>query len=172
MMIDQAREVEQQRVLQEQERLERIRAERESRVVREAELDEDHVTIIVNHPTLRERVTRLFSPQHTFQVVFDWLGSLSTQPEFFSIRDWNQRNMIRTSPVIAGVYHMVEEDSHEVVQELVSEGEAEIEVLHEEVSDEEVDDVAEPVEVLETTRTRRPRREILYTDDSFNAEEV
>ena len=48
------------------------------------------------------------SPHHTFQAVYDWIGSLSTPIESFSIRDWNHLTMTRSSLGTDGVYHMVE----------------------------------------------------------------
>ena len=50
----------------------------------------------------------LFKLIYTFQAVYDWVRSLSTHPEYFSIRDWNHLTMTRSSLVTDGVYHMVE----------------------------------------------------------------
>lgn len=66
-------------------RLLALMKERESRVSEEPNLIDPHITIYVRHPTLGTKV-RLFSPNATFCEVYDWIGSLSTRPEFFSIK--------------------------------------------------------------------------------------
>ena len=80
-----------------------VRVERLSRVVREVELHEDHITGKVHHPTLQRRDTRRMSTHHTFQAVYYWVGSLSTQPEFFQRLEPSNNDQKLSD----GVYHIV-----------------------------------------------------------------
>ena len=65
-------------------RNEKIRKERESRVIAIPEMDEDHLVVCVNHPQA-EMLKRIFQSTDLFQNIYDWVGSLYHLPEYFEL---------------------------------------------------------------------------------------
>ena len=91
----------------------------------------------VHTQPLRRRVACRMSPHHTFQALYDSVGSLSTHTEFFSIRDWNHLTITRSSLVTDGVYHMVKAEDIASQEEEVEGREEEVaETLNEEMDKE------------------------------------
>ena len=61
-----------------------LRLEREARVPGEPNIEEDHVIVCVRH--LRGGiVTRAFYPDSVMQAVYDWMGSLQSDPPHFAL---------------------------------------------------------------------------------------
>ena len=64
--------------------MEQLRLEREARVPAEPNIEEDHVVVCVRH--LRGGiVTRAFYPDSIMQAVYDWIGSLQSDPPHFAL---------------------------------------------------------------------------------------
>ena len=85
------RHMEIRKVTEALEQKEKLRKLREERVVPMPNLDEEHLFIILNHIKTGE-VKRLFCPTDTFQQVYDWIGSLYHEPEYFELL--NQEDVI------------------------------------------------------------------------------
>ena len=66
------------------EHLEKLRKERESRVIAMPELDVDHLLVCVNHPKAG-MLKRIFRSTDLFQNIYDWVGSLYHLPEYFEL---------------------------------------------------------------------------------------
>jgi len=89
----------------EKERLEKLRQEREARVLPEPQLDEDIATVTIRHCTLGSKV-RLFRTSDKAVQVYDWIGSLQTKPEFFKITDYKHQLISPDSTVSSGTFNM------------------------------------------------------------------
>ena len=64
--------------------LEGLRKARESRVPPEPSVEEEHVVVIVQH--LQEgRKLRMFRPTDRLLAVYDWIGGINSEPEFFGL---------------------------------------------------------------------------------------
>ena len=61
-----------------------LQAMRKSRLSLEPGLEEEHYVISVRHPEFG-LVTRLFKPNDTMSAAYDYIGSLSPDPEFFHL---------------------------------------------------------------------------------------
>ena len=66
------------------EHLEKLRRERESRVIAMPELDEDHLVVCVNH-SKAGMLKRIFRSTDLFQNIYDWVGSLCHLFEYFKL---------------------------------------------------------------------------------------
>ena len=83
----------------------RLRVERLSRVPPELSLEDDHIVVAVRHPNLKTQ-TRFFKPDTLMAAVYDWVGSLSTQPENFQLYDAERVPVAPFHKVETGVYNM------------------------------------------------------------------
>ena len=66
------------------EYLEKLRKERESKVIAIPEMDEDHLVVCVNHPQAG-MLKRIFRSTDLFQNIYDWVGSLYHLPDYFEL---------------------------------------------------------------------------------------
>ena len=64
--------------------LEKLRKERESRLMEMLELDEDHVIVCVNH-LKAGMFKQIFRFSDTFQQIYNWASSLCQYPEYFEL---------------------------------------------------------------------------------------
>ena len=64
--------------------LEKLRKERESRLMEMLELDEDHVIVCVKH-LKAGMFKQIFRFSDTFQQIYNWAGSLCQYPEYFEL---------------------------------------------------------------------------------------
>ena len=111
--IDQNRQMileQEEKESEELERLEQLRVDRLARVQPELLLEEDHVVIAVRHPGLKNTLTRFFKPESLMSAVYDWVGSLSTQPENFQLYNAERVPVAPFHKTEAGVYNMREID--------------------------------------------------------------
>ena len=85
---------------------------RASWVVSETRIYEEHVQITIRHP-IEEVMKRLFnskeheSPQ-LLANVYDWVGSVSLDPQCFDIIDFNRNAVLPSTCVYSGVFNMKE----------------------------------------------------------------
>ena len=86
---DEKKKAEKERQKQIEKHLLELMEERKARVVAEPSLVEPHVTITVRHCNLESKV-RQFREDLSFAQVYDWIGSLSTKPEHYSIMDYKE----------------------------------------------------------------------------------
>ncbi|CAB4003960.1 Hypothetical predicted protein [Paramuricea clavata] len=84
-LADQEKARENERQKREAERREELRLSREARVFPEVEIDDpSHMLVNVRHISFGI-VTRSFKKEWSVSAVYDWIGSLSAQPEHFSL---------------------------------------------------------------------------------------
>lgn len=84
LKADQQKEHEKQKELENAREMEQLRREREAKVPEEPHIEEDHVVVSVRH--LRGGiVTRAFYPNSVMQAVYDWIGSLQSDPPHFAL---------------------------------------------------------------------------------------
>lgn len=83
---------------EEEERLENLKKIRRNRVVAEPGLHEPHATILVRHVSMGTQ-TRIFISDCTFSHVYDWIGSLSSRPEFYHLRKYNGDLISPSEPI-------------------------------------------------------------------------
>lgn len=81
LIADQKKEADKLKVQQDEDELRRLQEKRQSRVLPVPDIG---CTIRVRHPTLGV-ISRLFKPSSTMQAAYDWVGSLSLKPKFFSL---------------------------------------------------------------------------------------
>ena len=85
---------------------------RASWVVSETRIYEEHVQITIRHP-IEEVMKRFFnskeheSPQ-LLANVYDWVGSVSLDPQCFDIIDFNRNAVLPSTCVYSGVFNMKE----------------------------------------------------------------
>ncbi|XP_066931705.1 uncharacterized protein [Clytia hemisphaerica] len=83
-----------------------LRQSRESRVMPEPSLNEEHIVVSVRHCVLQRLVTRLFRPSEMMVAVYDWIGSLSTEPINFQLIHASRATATPNEPVVSGVMNM------------------------------------------------------------------
>ena len=84
LKADQQKEHEIEKEQENAREMEQLRREREAKVPDEPRIEEDHVVVCVRH--LRGGiVTRAFYPNSVMQVVYDWIGSLQSDPPHFAL---------------------------------------------------------------------------------------
>jgi hypothetical protein len=84
-LADQEKARENERKKREAERREELRLSREARVFPEVEIDDpSHMLVNVRHISFGI-VTRSFKKEWSVSAVYDWIGSMSAQPEHFSL---------------------------------------------------------------------------------------
>ena len=84
LKADQQKEHEIEKQQENAREMEQLRREREAKVPDEPHIEEDHVVVCVRH--LRGGiVTRAFYPNSVMQVVYDWIGSLQSDPPHFAL---------------------------------------------------------------------------------------
>ena len=86
-------------------RLEEVRLARLARLEHEATLEEEHVVVAVRHTELKLQ-TRFFRSTSTMTAVYDWIGSLSREPEHFQLYNCNRLPAVPDDKVLSGVYDM------------------------------------------------------------------
>ena len=86
LAIDTAKERQRQREEQEADGREELRLSRERCTEPEPSKDSPHITISVRHPDLG-LISRIFRPNSKLLDVYNWVGSLATSPEHFSLTE-------------------------------------------------------------------------------------
>ena len=81
---DQRKEKEQNMEKEAAREKEALREERKARVPNEPQIDEDHIVVCVRHPDLGT-ITRAFPPNCQMDAVYNWTGSLQTDPQHFAL---------------------------------------------------------------------------------------
>lgn len=81
---DKERKLLMEKELNDVERQESLRKTRESRLLPEPDVSEDHVLVSVRHLT-QGVVTRAFYPNASMIQLYDWVGSLELVPEYFKL---------------------------------------------------------------------------------------
>ena len=71
---------------------EALREERKARIPNEPQIDENHIVACVRHPNLGT-ITRPFSPTCQMDAVYDWTGSLQTDPQHFALFVMTEKQM-------------------------------------------------------------------------------
>ena len=102
---DRQKEVIKQGEEAELQRLEKLRVDRLLRVQPELSLEDDHIVVAVRHPNLKTQ-TRFFKPDSLMAAVYDWVGSLSTQPENFQLYNAERVPVAPFHKVEPGVFNM------------------------------------------------------------------
>ena len=102
LAADQAKEsYKQEEVLRCQERAarhERLREARASRVSKEPEVNEPHFIVSIRHPVVGVQ-TRRFERKGEVGTVYDWVGSLSLTPEYFTLSMPDNANLHPSVPI-------------------------------------------------------------------------
>ena len=102
LAADQAKEsYKQEELLRCQERAarqERLREARASRVSKEPEVNEPHFIVSVKHPVVGVQ-TRRFERKSEVGTVYDWVGSLSLTPEYFTLSMPDNANLHPSVPI-------------------------------------------------------------------------
>ena len=93
--------------VEEDKRLHELMQARLERVPPQADLSEPHCPISIRHPVLDRTKSYIFKTPCCFQQVYDWVGSLSIQPEHFEIRDYKGKFMQPYEEIKSGTYNMV-----------------------------------------------------------------
>ena len=93
----------------EDKRLTDLMETRKNRVPPEPALSEDCVTVTVRHTILGPKV-RLFHASSTMCVVYDWIGSLSLQPEHFKLT-FHNAFILPEKPITSCVLNMIDTDT-------------------------------------------------------------
>ena len=87
---------------------------RASRVVSETRIYEEHVQI-TRYPTEGVIKRRFNSKEdespHLFANVYDWVGSVSLDPQYFDIIDFNRNAVLPSTCVYSGVFNMKEREN-------------------------------------------------------------
>ena len=99
------KDVEEKHQKEEDERLENLKEIRRNRVLPEPALSEPNATILATHVSMGTQ-TRLFTSASTFSQVYDWIGSLKSRPEFYSLRKYNGDLISPSDPIESGSYNM------------------------------------------------------------------
>ena len=88
---------------------------RDSRVVSETSIYEEHVQITIRHPTEGVMKHRFNSKEHEsphlFANVYNWVGSVSLDPQYFDIIDFNRNAVLPSICVYSGVFNMKEREN-------------------------------------------------------------
>ena len=118
LKVDQEKEVKRREAAERQQSLESLRSARLSRVPPEPQetSSSPNVRISIRHPTIGA-VSRSFLRRESMFAVYDWCGSLSLEPEFFSLYTALPRTFISpTEPVtlVEGTMLYVEEQASPV----------------------------------------------------------
>lgn len=81
--------------------------ERLRRIPDEPDLSQPHCVVTVRHP-VNGNMTRLFRDDCTFSQVYDWVGSTSTEPEYFCLLDYNTETVSPDEVVYSGIFNLNE----------------------------------------------------------------
>ena len=102
LAADQAKESDKQEELlrcqEKAARQERLREARASRVAKEPEVNEPHFIVSVRHPIVGVQKRR-FGRKGEVGTVYDWVGSLSLTPEYFTLSMPNNSNLHPSLPI-------------------------------------------------------------------------
>ena len=81
---DQRKEKEQKKKEEIAREKEALREKRKASVPNEPQIDEDHIVVCVRHPNLGT-ITRAFPPNCLMDAVYNWTGSLQTDPQHYAL---------------------------------------------------------------------------------------
>lgn len=105
LQLDREKEEEEKKEKANKNRLLSLMQSRKQRVPLEPSLHEPHVTISVRHIELGNKV-RLFKDDCLFTAVYDWIGSICTDPEFFELKDHRGNTIPPNDSVFSGTFNM------------------------------------------------------------------
>lgn len=108
-VIDQQKQSEKEKEELKEKHLLALMEARKARLEVEPSLAEAHVIISVRHCTMGLKV-RLFREDSTFVQVYDWIGSLSTRPQYFRIMDYKGAIISPDNELYSGVFNMAESE--------------------------------------------------------------
>ena len=107
--IDQKKQCEKEKEELKEKHLLALMEARKARLEVEPSLAEAHVIISVQHCTMGLKV-RLFREDSTFVQVYDWIGSLSTRPQYFRTMDYKGAIISPDNELYSGVSNMAESE--------------------------------------------------------------
>ena len=85
------------------------------RVVSETRIYEDHVQITIRHPKEGVMKRRFNSKEHESPHlsanVYDWVGNVSLDPQYFDIIDFNRNAVLPSTCEYSGVFNMKEREN-------------------------------------------------------------
>ena len=93
-----------------EEELQVLKSQRSERLVNEPELSEPHCTVTVRHLNLGNK-SRIFPASSSFVQVYDWVGSLSLRPKFYTLSDYNGNIISPEVEIFSGVFNMAEAET-------------------------------------------------------------